>query len=47
MNKKEIILNQLILNMNGSTGLSPLQLKEKLLQLKNSRNKIDLKNIIK
>ncbi len=46
MTKEEIILNQLILNMNGPSGLSPLQLKEKLLQLKNSRNKIDTKNII-
>ena len=46
MTKEEIILNQLILNMNGPSGLCPLQLKEKLLQLKNSRNKIDTKNII-
>ena len=35
MNKKEIILNQLILNMNKPTGLSPLELRKKLLQLKN------------
>ena len=35
MNKKEIIINQLILNMNKPTGLTPLELREKLLQLKN------------
>ena len=35
MTHKEIALNQLILNMNKPTGLSPLELKEKLLQLKN------------
>ena len=35
MNKKEIILNQFILNMNKPTGLSPLELREKLLKLKN------------
>jgi hypothetical protein len=35
MNKKEIVLNQLILNMNKPTGLSPLELRERLLQLKN------------
>lgn len=35
MNKKEIVLNQLILNMNKPTGLSPLELREKLLILKN------------
>lgn len=34
MTKKEIILNQFILNMNKPTGLSPLELREKLLQLK-------------
>ena len=38
MNKKEIVLNQLILNMNKPTGLSPLELREKLLQLKNKIN---------
>jgi len=32
---KEIVLNQLILNMNKPTGLSPLELREKLLKLKN------------
>ena len=35
MNKKEIMLNQIILNMNKPTGLSPLQLREKLLKIKN------------
>jgi len=35
MNKKEIMLNQIILNMNKPTGLTPLELREKLLQLKN------------
>jgi len=35
MNKKEIILNQFILNMNKPTGLTPLELREKLLKLKN------------
>jgi len=34
MNKKEIILNQLILNMNKPTGLTPLELRNKLLKLK-------------
>ena len=32
---KGIVLNQLILNMNKPTGLSPLELREKLLKLKN------------
>ena len=32
--KKEV-MNQFILNMNKSTGLSPLQLREKLLKIKN------------
>jgi len=35
MNKKEIILNQFILNMNKPTGLSPLELRERLLKIKN------------
>ena len=35
MNKKEIMLNQIILNMNKPTGLSPLELREKLLKIKN------------
>jgi len=35
MNKKEIVLNQFILNMNKPTGLTPLELREKLLKLKN------------
>jgi len=33
--EKNILLNQLILNSTKPTGLSPLQLKEKLLKLKN------------
>ena len=32
---KNQIMNQFILNMNKPTGLSPLQLREKLLKLKN------------
>ena len=32
---KEIVLNQLILNTFKPTGLSPLELREKLLKLKN------------
>ena len=35
MNKKEMALNQLILNMNKPTGLTPLELRNKLLKLKN------------
>ena len=35
MNKKEIMLNQIILNMNKPTGLSPLELRKKLLKIKN------------
>lgn len=38
MNKKEIALNQLILNMNKPTGLTPLELRNKLLKLKNGYN---------
>lgn len=34
MNKKEIVLNQLILNMDKPTGLTPLELRNKLLKLK-------------
>ena len=32
---KNSVMNQLMLNMNKPTGLSPLQLREKLLKLKN------------
>jgi len=35
MTKQEIVLNQFILNMNKPTGLTPLELREKLLKLKN------------
>ena len=35
MNKKEIILNRLILNMNKPSEHSPLELRKKLLRLKN------------
>ena len=31
---KNSVMNQLMLNMNKPTGLSPLELREKLLQLK-------------
>ena len=34
---KEIALNQLILNTWKPTGLSPLELREKLLKLKNKK----------
>tara|TARA_Y100001958_G_C20983940_1_gene374049 strand:+ start:40 stop:168 length:129 start_codon:yes stop_codon:yes gene_type:complete len=32
---KNEIMNQFILNMNKPTGLSPLELREKLLKIKN------------
>jgi len=37
---KKQVMNQFILNMNKPTGLSPLELREKLLKLKINLNEI-------